>query len=144
MRAAGQAVRSLWRLAEDTQADTTHEPDIDDFPMAETRRAEVDVDPRRQDQVSSGPLIRQEREHQVLQEPPGRIYGHVDPARCVAGLLEEDGVASEFADVDWDVQALAREYAVHDWDVLVRGTGAAAYRDNQDAGLQAGRVEHGV
>lgn len=85
--------------------------------------------------MPSRPLVRQEREHQVLQEPSRRIDSHVDPARRVAGLLEKDGVAGEFADVDWDVQALAGEDAVHDRDVLVGGAGAAAYGDDQDAGL---------
>lgn len=63
--------------------------------------------------------------------------GHVDAACRVAGLLEEDGVAGEFADVDGDVEPLAGEDGVHDGNVLVRGTGGAADGDDEDAGLEA-------
>lgn len=141
MGATRQAVSPLWWLAEDAQADTAHEPNVNDLSVAETRRAEVDVDPRREDQVPSRPLIREEREHEVLQESAGRGYRHVDPACGVAGLLEEDSVTGELADVDGDVQALAGEDSVHDRDVLVCGVGAAADGDDEDAGLEAGGVE---
>lgn len=134
---AGQTSRTLGRLAEDAETDAADEPDVDDAPVAETCGAEVDVRACREDQVPPGALVGQKREHEVLQESLRVRDGHEDPAGCVAGLLEKDGVAGELADVDGDAETLAGEDAVHDRDVLVCGVGGAADGDDEDARLQA-------
>ena len=51
----------------------------------------------------------------------------------VASLLQEDGVAGDFADVDGDAEALAGEDGVHDGDVLVGEV--AGYGEDKDAGV---------
>lgn len=55
----------------------------------------------------------------------------VRAARRVGCLLQKDGVAGYFADVDGDLEALACEDAVHERDVLVREV--AADGEDEDA-----------
>ena len=89
--------------------------------MTEAGGAKVDAFTlTRQHEVLARRLIRQVRHHQVLQQALFLLGGggDVDAAGGVGGLLQEDGVAGEFQDVDWDVQALAGEDRVHDRDVL--------------------------
>lgn len=75
--------------------------------MAEARRAEIHPDRRRRHQVSAAALVRQEAEHEVL-EQAARVRGRdVGAAGRVGGLLQEDGVAGYFADVDGDGETLA-------------------------------------
>ena len=132
-----QAVRILGRFAENAKAYTTYKAYIHDFPMTEARGAEVDVDSRWEDKMFPGSLVWKEGHHEVLEEAAGFGKGHVDPLCGVGGLLEEDGVAGEFADVDGDVEALAGEDAVHYGDILMGGAGGAADGDDEDAGLEA-------
>ena len=60
---------------------------------------------------------------------------HVRALRGIGGLLEEDGVASQLEDVDWDAQALGGEGGVHDRDVLV--SEVAGDGEDKDAGEEA-------
>jgi len=121
MRATSQALVSLQGLAEDTQTDRAHEPNIHDPSMAETRRAKIDpLAFPGQNQPPPRALVREIRHHEVLQDACflGRGRRNVDAARRVGGLLQKHRVAGEFEDVDCDVGALAGEDAVHDGDVL--------------------------
>lgn len=67
-------------------------------------------------------LVGKVGEHEILEETRSRLFvqRHVNPTRGVSGLLEEDGIASKFEDVDGDAETLAGEDGVHDGDVLVR------------------------
>lgn len=77
--------------------------------MTETGRAEIHPCSRRGHEILSAGLVRQEAEHQVLQQPARVREGDVDSGCGVRGLLQEDGVAGYFADVDGDGEALAWE-----------------------------------
>ena len=75
--------------------------------MAEARRAEIHTHGRGRDEVFAAALVGQEAEHEVLQEAARVGEADVGAAGSVGGLLEEDGVAGEFGDVDGDLEALA-------------------------------------
>lgn len=62
---------------------------------------------------------------------------YICAVRGVGGLLQEDGVACDFADVDGDGEALAGEYGVHYGDVL-RGE-IAGDGEDEYAGVEGGR-----
>lgn len=102
--------------------------------MTETRGAEIDALAfTRQNEVLPRRLVRQIRHHEVLQQTLFLLCRRRDvhAPRGVGGLLQKDGVAAEFEDVDRDVQALTGEDGVHDRDVLrceVAGDG-----DDEDA-----------
>ena len=53
MRPTRQTIAVLGRTAEDTQTNGAHEAEGDDVAVAETRGAEVHVDPRRKDQMGT-------------------------------------------------------------------------------------------
>ena len=57
---------------------------------------------------------------------------HVHAFGGVGRLLQEYGVAGDFADVDGDAEALGGEDGVHDGDVL--GCEVAADGQDEDAG----------
>lgn len=61
---------------------------------------------------------------------------HVCAAGGVGGLLQEDGVAGDLADVDGDAEALGGEDGVHYGDVL--GGEIAGCGEDEDAGVQGG------
>ena len=75
--------------------------------MAETRRPEIHPHGRRRHHVPPAALVRQEAEHQVLEEAARVGERDVGASGGVGGLLEEDGVAGYFADVDGDGETLA-------------------------------------
>jgi hypothetical protein len=100
MRTAGQTVRSIGRLAEDTETDAADKTHINHLPMAETRSAEINVHTGREYQMTPRLLVWKEGEHEILEESSWSSEGHVNASGGVAGLLEEDGVAGEFTDVN--------------------------------------------
>ena len=75
--------------------------------MAEARRAEIHPHGRGRDEVFAAALVGEEAEHEVLEEAARVGEADVGAPGGVGGLLEEDGVAGEFADVDGDLEALA-------------------------------------
>ena len=75
--------------------------------MAEACRAEIHPHGRGRNKVFAAALVGQEAEHEVLEEAARVGEGDVGAAGGVGGLLEEDGVAGYFADVDGDCEALA-------------------------------------
>ena len=75
--------------------------------MAETRGAEVHPHRPARHQISPTALVGQEAEHEVLEQAARMRERDVGASGCVGGLLEEDGVAGYFADVDGDCEALA-------------------------------------
>lgn len=85
---------------------------------------------------SSSPLIREKAHHEILQETLRGFEFDVDTLRGIGRLLEKHGVARDFADVDWDREALGGKDAVHQRDVL--GSQVAADAEDEDAGLQGG------
>ena len=58
------------------------------------------------------------------------------PPRGIARLFEEGGIAGEFCDADWDLEALAGEDCVCEGDVL--GAQGAGEGDEEDAGAEGG------
>lgn len=107
------------------QTDAANEPHVHHAPVAETRGAEIHPHGRRRHQVSPAALVRQEAEHQVLEEAARVRERDVGASGGVGGLLEEDGVAGYFADVDGDGEALAwlllGEGGVSAWVCFDRG-----------------------
>ena len=75
--------------------------------MAETRRPEINSYGRRRDQIFPAGLIGEETEHEILEQAARVCERDVGAVGGVGGLLEEDGVAGYFADVDGDGEALA-------------------------------------
>lgn len=75
--------------------------------MAEARRAEIHPHGRRRHQIFPAALVGQETEHEVLEQAARVGEGDEDAVGGVGGLLQEDGVAGDFADVDGDGEALA-------------------------------------
>ena len=59
---------------------------------------------------------------------------HVHATRRIRGLLQKDGIAGDFADVDWNRLTLGGEDVVHQRYVL-RGE-ITAHREDEDAGLE--------
>jgi hypothetical protein len=70
--------------------------------VTETGRAEINVNLAGHDEVPAGSLIREEHEHEVLKEPTRILEVHVYASCGVGGLLEEDSVPSDFADINRD------------------------------------------
>ena len=62
---------------------------------------------------------------------------NISPPRGVRGLLQEDGIAGDFANVDGDAEVLCGEYAIHQGDVLV--CEIAGNGENEDTGLEGWR-----
>ena len=130
------------RVTEHTaQANTAHKPNVHDISVAKTSRAEIDSDLRGIDKTPSTSLVRQKAHHQVLQQPAGVLQLDVGAARGVGRLLQENGVASDFGDVDGDAEALAGEYGVHDRNVLM--CEVTADGEYEDAREQGGRGRGG-
>ena len=75
--------------------------------MAETRSAEVHAHGRGRHQIFPTALVGQKAEHEVLEQAARVRERDVGASGCVGGVLEEDGVAGYFADVDGDCEALA-------------------------------------
>lgn len=75
--------------------------------MAEAGGAEIHAHGRGRHQVPAAALVRQKGEHEVLEQAARVGEGDVGAAGGVGGLLEEDGVAGDFAYVDGDGEALA-------------------------------------
>ena len=75
--------------------------------MAEAGGAEIDPDGSGRNQVFAAALVGQEAEHEVLQQAARVGEGDVGAVGRVRGLLQEDGVAGYFADVDGDRETLA-------------------------------------
>ena len=70
--------------------------------MTEASCAEIDVDLTGQDEVPAGGLIGEERKHEVLKEPTRVLEMHVYASCGVGGLLEENGIAGDFTDINRD------------------------------------------
>ncbi len=122
--------------------------------MAEAGGAEIHPDGRGRHQVPAAALVGQEAEHEVLEQAARVRERDVGAPGRVGGLLEEDGVAGYFEDVDGDLEALGLgkgvlvggflgggeltgEDGVHDWDVLVGEV--AGDGEDEDAGVEGGR-----
>ncbi len=122
--------------------------------MAEAGGAEIHPDSRGRHQVPAAALVGQEAEHEVLEQAARVRERDVGAPGRVRGLLEEDGVAGYFEDVDGDLEALrlggggrlvgrlvgggelTGEDGVHDWDVLVGEI--AGDGEDEDAGVEGG------
>jgi hypothetical protein len=98
--------------------------------MTEASSAEININPRRQDQMTARALIWQKRHHQVLQKTARFGQSHIHALGRVAGLLEENRVATDFAHVDGDLKALTGENTIHDGDILVRGIAGSTDRND--------------
>ena len=70
--------------------------------MTETCCAEVDVNLARHNKVLTGGLIREKRKHEVLKEPTRVVEMHVYASCGVGGLLKENSITSDFADINGD------------------------------------------
>ena len=135
MRPASQTYSSFWRRTEycvlisphatslsdvpvvkepilTAQTNAANEPHIHHLAMAEARRAEVHPHGRGRHQMFPAALVGQKGKHEVLEQAARVREGDVGAVRGVGGLLEEDGVAGDFADVDGDSEALAFERRV--------------------------------
>ena len=70
--------------------------------MTETCRAEIDVNLAGHDEVLAGSLIGEERKHKVLKKSTRILEVHVYASCGIGGLLEENSVTSDFADINRD------------------------------------------
>lgn len=136
MRATSHAVITRGRLAEDTETNGAHEANIDHPAMTKASSPEIDIYPRRKNQMATRALIRQKRHHQILQQASRLGKSHINALGSIGRLLQEDRITAELAHINGDVQALAGEYAVHDRDILVCSVGRPAHRNDQDTALQ--------
>lgn len=104
--------------------------------MTEASSAEININPRRQDQMTTRALIRQKCHHQVLQKTAGFGQSHIHALSSVAGLLEENRVAADLAHVNGDLEALTGENTIHDGDILVRGIAGSTDGNDENTALE--------
>jgi hypothetical protein len=70
--------------------------------MAETCCAEIDVDLAWHGEVSAGSLVGEKCKHKILKQPTRVLEMHIYAPCGVRGLLEENGITSNFTDVNRD------------------------------------------